>query len=169
MKNKIKILIILFIIGAGYMLLPKLTQNNSYVTVNSAPNTNDDYSANNSYTRQPAAVNSHTAQEKMTGATNNAVKPAALTAEQQNFIETQKLKSDRAELQRFRELSKKNTAIIFTEMKVEEIQSLTKTIRNDEMLLKKIEAGGSGIADYKWIEANLAKRKKRLKLLTKNK
>jgi hypothetical protein len=64
-------------------------------------------------------------------------------------------------------ITKKTTQEIYTRMKKDEISSLKQSIINDELLLKKIESEGSGIEDYKFISANLKKRKARLAQLSK--
>ena len=71
------------------------------------------------------------------------------------------------ELQQLKKLTEENSKRIYAQMRTEEIQSLKTSIANDEKILKNLEANGTGIEDYKYIEQNLQKRRKRLKSLTR--
>lgn len=75
---------------------------------------------------------------------------------------------DKQEMERFKEITAKNTKRIYAQMCKDEIDSLKRSIENDEKLLKEIEASGSNAKDYEYIQSNLEKRKKRLQDLSKN-
>lgn len=100
----------------------------------------------------------------VTGA-SNYVQPSKPSATPDEVVKSVNAKLQKQELERIRDIQKETTAKIYEKMRTDEIASLQDSILNDESLLKKIEASGSGAADYKYIESNLQKRKARLKEL----
>ncbi len=83
----------------------------------------------------------------------------------QGYGTSQGKKPSAVELQQLKKLTADNSKRIFTQMKLEEIQSLRSSIVNDEKILKDLESSGTGIEDYQFIEENLLKRRTRLKAL----
>ena len=77
----------------------------------------------------------------------------------------QKLKVEQVELELLKKLNKKEIAKIKIKMHKDEVESLKKSIINDQQALKIIEKSGSNIETYKLVESNLHKRKLRLKEL----
>jgi hypothetical protein len=84
----------------------------------------------------------------------------------QEMMEKLNKPMERAELQRFQELTKRQAIELRDDMKKSEIESLKKSIIEDQKTLKKIEASGGGIDAYKMVERNLDTRKRRLKELS---
>ena len=78
---------------------------------------------------------------------------------------SQKLKVEQVELELLKKLNKKEIAKIKIKMHKDEVESLKKSIINDQQALKIIEKSGSNIETYKLVESNLHKRKLRLKEL----
>lgn len=75
--------------------------------------------------------------------------------------------ADKQEMERFKEKTKEHTKVLYQQMRDDEIESLKKSIENDEKLLKEFEASGSNAQDYENIQNHLEKRKNRLKELSK--
>lgn len=80
-------------------------------------------------------------------------------------ITKQKELNDKAELEKLKELNRAYTVKVERMMKTNEIASLRQSIAEDEQTLKKIEASGTDIEGYKFVEKNLQARKARLKKL----
>lgn len=74
-------------------------------------------------------------------------------------------KRDQLELQHFKELNKPYVEQNLKKMKSDEIESLKKSIVEDQETLKKLESSGTDIDSYKFVERNLEIRKSRLKKL----
>ncbi len=121
-------------------------------------------------TKPPAPVSNTSAPQNEQGTQNNG-QPVKSSAPNNGITLAPdgptSQKANDQEIKNLRQMTDENTKKIYAKMKQDEIKSLKESIINDEKLLKQIEVRGSGIEDYKLIETNLAKRRQRLKELSK--
>ena len=175
MKSNLKIKFIIAIVGLVlFGIFLKLSPNNPKPVNSSKSYTADDVSSNtpdavvNTAVPDSAKINTTTATTKtptVNQKSSTAYPPTPLS-DQDPFAAKNSAQRDH---EQFREITEKTSLKINEQMRQEEITSLRESIRNDKILLKKIEDSGTDIEDYKYIEQNLKKRIKRLQVISQNK
>lgn len=128
-----------------------------------APDSNSGLSNSSPQLNNSAAAGNKSTQTS--GFPNSSPPPPLNPAVFPPDLNEQKKTLDKAELEKMKAINRAYVVRMEKMMKTNEINSLKKSIEEDQVILKKIEASGTDIEEYKYVEKNLQVRKARLKEL----